>query len=103
MNGIKVKKPPLQQCNRLLDAVVTILKYNEITINHAIYTKAFYDVNVSYPTVSIDDVINTTNNKTAFTELRKCFKEYFEVEVKNKSVIKYLKISDFSVYHWFHY
>ena len=36
MNGIQVTKPPERQYNRLLDAVATILKYKNSTIDHAI-------------------------------------------------------------------
>ena len=36
MNGIQVKKPDGQQWNRLIDAVVTMMKYNKSTIDHAI-------------------------------------------------------------------
>ena len=43
MNGIQGTKPAGQQWNRLLDAVVVILKYNKITIYHAIYIKVFSD------------------------------------------------------------
>ena len=60
----KGKKPAGRQWNRLLDAVVTIIKYKKITIDHAIYIKIFSDVTVSYPTVSTDGVLNITNNNT---------------------------------------
>ena len=39
MNGIQGTKPAEQQCNRLLYAVVTIISYKKITIDHAIYIK----------------------------------------------------------------
>ena len=64
MNIIQGTKPALQQWNILLDAVVTILKYNKITIDQAIYIKVFSDEIVSHLTVSTDDVLNTTNNET---------------------------------------
>ena len=67
MNVIQGKKPSGRQCNRLLDAVVTILKYSNITIDHDIYITVFTDGTVSYITVYTDDVLNTTNNETAFT------------------------------------
>ena len=67
------KKPSRIQCNRLLDAVVTIIKYKKSTIVYDIYIKVFTDVTVSYLTVSTDDVINTTNNETAFPELTLVF------------------------------
>ena len=63
MNGIQVSKQDGRQWNRILDAVVTIIKYKKITIDHAIYIKVFSDVTVSCTTVSINDVLKTTNNK----------------------------------------
>ena len=55
INGIQGKKPSGQQWNRLLDAVVTILRYKKSTIYHAIYIKVFSDGTVSYITVSTND------------------------------------------------
>ena len=75
MNGIQGTKPAGRQWNRLLDAVVTILKYKKSTIDHAIYIKVFADGTVSYLTVSTDDVLNTNNNENAFPELTRVFKE----------------------------
>ena len=43
MNGIHGKKPAGIQWDRLLDAVVTIIKYKKSTIDHAIYIKVFDD------------------------------------------------------------
>ena len=74
MNVIQGKKPAGRQWNRLLDAVVTIIKYKNITIDDAIYMKVFTDGTVSYITVSTDDVLNTTNNETSFTELTRVLK-----------------------------
>ena len=37
----KRKKTYVQQWNRLLDALVTIIKYKKIKIDHAIYIKVF--------------------------------------------------------------
>ena len=68
-----VKNPAGLQWNRLLDAVVTILKYNKNKIDHAIYIKLFSDKTVSFLTVSTDDLINTNNNETEFPELIKVF------------------------------
>ena len=62
MNGIQGTKTAGRQWNRLLDTVVTVIKYKKITIDHAIYIKVFTDVTVSYCTVSTDDVFNSTNN-----------------------------------------
>ena len=70
----KEKNPAGRQWNRLLDSVVTILKYKKITIDHAIYIKVFADGTVSYLTVSTDDVLNTTNNENSFPELTRVFK-----------------------------
>ena len=67
------KKISILQWNRLLDAVVTILKYKTITIYHAIYIKLLSDVTVSYITVSTDDALNTTTNETSFPGLTRVF------------------------------
>ena len=77
MNRIQGTKPDGRKWNRLLDAVVTILKYKKSTIDHAIYIKVLYYGTVSYVTVSTDNVLNTTNNETAFPELRIFFEEAF--------------------------
>ena len=90
MNGIQVTKPSGRQWNRLLDAVVIIIKYKKSTIHHAIYIKVFYDLTVSYLTFSTGDILNTTNNETEFTELRRVFEEHFEIKVQEVYVLKYL-------------
>ena len=82
MNGIQGTTPAGRQCNRLLDAVVAILKYKRITIDPNIYIKVFTDGKVSYLKVSADCVINTANNETAFPELTRFFEEHFEMKVK---------------------
>ena len=69
MNVIQGGKSSGRQCNKLLDAVVTILKYKKITIDHYIYIKVLSDVTVSYLKVSIGNVINTNNNEILFSEL----------------------------------
>ena len=79
-----------RQWNILLDALVTILKYNKSTIDHAIYIKVFTDGNVSYVTVSTDDVLDTNNNENAFPELTIVSKEHFEMKVQEGLVLKYL-------------
>ena len=71
-----------RQWDRLLDEVVTIINHNKRTIDHAIYIKVFNDGTVSYLTVSTDDVLNNTNNETAFIELIRVFKEQFEMKLK---------------------
>ena len=53
--------------------MVTIIKYKKSKIDHDIYIKVFTDGTVSYLTVSTDDVLNTTNNKTEFPELIRVF------------------------------
>ena len=90
MNGVQGTKPAGRKWNILLDAVVVILKYNKITIDHAIYIKVFTYGTVSYITFSTDDVINTTNSNTEFTELTRVFEEHFEMKVQELSVLTYL-------------
>ena len=108
MNVIKITKPDGIQRNRLLDAVVKIIKYNKITIDHAIYIKVFTDGTVSYLTVCTDDFLNTTNNETAFPELTRVFEEHFEMKVQEGSVLKYLHLRifqhtlGFNVYQTYH-
>ena len=58
------EKPAVRPWNRILDAVLTILKYNKSIIYYPIYIKVFSYGTVSYITVSTDDVLNTTNNET---------------------------------------
>ena len=65
MSGIK--------WNIILDAVVTIIKFKKITIDHSIYIKVFTDGTVSYFIVSTDDVINTNNKEKSFPELTRAF------------------------------
>ena len=66
MNVIQGKKTSGRQWNRLLDVVVTMIKYKKNTIDHAIYIKVLSYIKESYITVPTDDVFNTTNNKTEF-------------------------------------
>ena len=61
------------QCNRLLDAVVTMMKYKQIIIYRDIYIKVFSYGTVFYLLVSTDDVLNTTYNKMPFNGLIKVF------------------------------
>ena len=81
MNGIQGTNPNGRQWNILLDLVVKILKYKKSTSYHYIYIKVFTDITLSCLTVSTDDVLNTTNNETAFPELTIVFKEHFEMKV----------------------
>ena len=48
INGMQVTELTGQKFIRLLDAVVTILKYKNITIDHSIYIKIFSGVTVSF-------------------------------------------------------
>ena len=66
--------------NIFLYAVVIVLKYKKIIIDHAIYIKVFYDTTVSYLTVSTDYFFNTNNNDTLFPETRRVFEEAFEIK-----------------------
>ena len=52
MNVIQGKELSVRQWNRLLDAVVTVLKYKKSTIYHSIYIKVFTYGTVSYVTFS---------------------------------------------------
>ena len=87
MNGIQGTKISGRQRNRLLDAVVTIIKHKKNTIDHAIYIKLFTDGTVYYLTVSTDDFINTTNNETLFPELTRVFKEHSDMKLQGGSVL----------------
>ena len=44
MDGIQVTKPEGIKCNRIIDAVVKILKHKKISIDHAININIFSDV-----------------------------------------------------------
>ena len=89
MNLIQGTKPAGIQYNRLLDAVVTIIKYKKSIIDHDIYINFFIDGTVSYLTV-YTYVLNNTNNKTAFPELTRVFTEHFEMKLQEGSVLRYL-------------
>ena len=95
MNGIQGIRPSGRQRNGLFDAVVTILKYKKITIDHDIYIKVLYDGTVYCLTVSTDDVLNATSNETAFTELTGVFEEHSEMKFQEESVFKYLNLRIF--------
>ena len=64
-------------------------------MDHAIYIKLFTNGTLSYLTVYTDDVINNTNNETSFPELKRVFKERFEMKVQEVSVLKYLNFRVF--------
>ena len=80
MNGIQLTKPAGRQWNRIIDAVVTTIRYNKITTDHDIYIKVFSAGTVSYLKFSNDDIINTTKNETVFPELTKVSEEHFEIK-----------------------
>ena len=90
MNAIQGTQLSRRQWNRILDEVVTIIKYKKSKIYHSICIKVFSDGTVSYITVSIDDVLITNNNETEFHELPRAFEEHFEMKVQEGSVLKYL-------------
>ena len=60
--------------------MVIINKYKKIITDNAIYIKLFFDVSVSYLTVSIDDVLNNNNNETVFTEFRRFLKKLLRLK-----------------------
>ena len=89
MNGIQGKKSFGWKWNRLLDTVVTILKYKKRQTYHAIYIKFFSERTVSYITVSDYDVLNITNNGTGFTGLTRVSEEDFEMKSQEGSILKH--------------
>ena len=90
MNRIQGTKTARIKWNQILGAVFRILKYREITIDHAIYSKLLSDVTVYYLTVSTDDVIDANNNETAFPEQIIFFEEDFDIKFQERYVLKYL-------------
>ena len=101
MNVIQGTNTSRQQWNRLLDAVVTIIEYKKITIDHVIYIKVLSDGTASYLTVSTYDVINANNNETVFPEIRIVFEEDFEIKIQEISVLECLNFRIFPVSSWF--
>ena len=95
MNGIQGTNSSGQQLNRLLHAVVIMIKYKKITIYHVIYIKYFTDGTVPYLIVSTDDVLKTTNIKTSFPELTRVFEEHFDIKTWEASVLNYLNFRIF--------
>ena len=73
------------------------MKYKKRTFYNDLYIKVFYDETVLYLMVSTDDVINATNNETAFHELRRFFEKYFDIEIQEGSVSKY---SDVRIFYY---
>ena len=98
MNGVQGGKTAGRKCNRLIDAVGTILRYKNITIYHAIYIKFLYGVTVYYLKVSNYYILNTNNNDTSFPELTRVFEEHFEMKFQEGYVPKF---TNFPVSSWF--
>ena len=82
MNETQGTKPDVRQWNRFLDEVVTILKYKKSKIDHDIYIKLFSDETVAHLTIYTDNVLNTNNNDTTFTEPTRFYEEYSEMKVQ---------------------
>ena len=95
MNVNQGIKPDRQQQNWILDAAVTILKYEKRKTYHDIQIKVLSDVTVSCLTVSNYDALDTTNNETSYPELTIVFEENFEVKFQEGSVLKYLNLRIF--------
>ena len=96
MNGIQGGGIDWWKWNILHDTLVTMIKYNENTIEHSVYIKVFTDVTVSYITVSTDDVLDTTNKETEFPELRSVFEKNNLRWKSKKDQSLSTKISEFS-------
>ena len=75
------------------------MEYKKNTTYNSIYIKVFYDRIMLYLTVSTDDVINTNNNYTAFTELRTVFEKDFEIKVQEGYVMLFLAYFVMDQYH----
>ena len=71
MNLIQKKTSAGRQWNQPLGAVVIIIKYKKSTMYNAIYIKVLSNVTLSYSKGSKYDILNTTNNKIEFPELRR--------------------------------
>ena len=55
------------------------MKHKKIIIKDFFYITLFFGGTVYYIRASIDYFMNTTNNYTAFTELRMVFEEAFDI------------------------
>ena len=62
--------------------MITIIIYNNSTIDHGIYVKVFTDGTVFYLTVSTYDVLNTTDNEKLFTELTRVLEKSLRQKYK---------------------
>ena len=78
------------------------------TIDHGIFIKVLYDGTVYFRTVFTDGVINSNNNNTAFTELRRVFEKAIEIKVQEGYFLKSLNFRffqsplGFGIYHTDH-
>ena len=68
--------------------MATIIKYKNITIDHDKYIKVLSYGTVYYPTVSDDDVLDTTNMETSSTEPTKKSEEFFVIKFQEVYVLK---------------
>ena len=80
------EKPSGKQWKLLLDAVVKSFKYKKSTIDYDIYIKVLSDGSVSYIMVCTYDILNNTNNETAFYDTRRVLKEEFDIKLYSPSV-----------------
>ena len=71
-----------------------MINYNKIIIDGAIYIRVFYYGTVSYLIYSTDNVLNTTNTETEFSELRRVLEESFEMKFQEGSVLRLVPAQD---------
>ena len=69
--------------------MVQILEYKKIIIVDAVNVKLFSGFTVSYIIVSMDDVLNNINDDEFLQDLKRVFKETFEIKTQEGSVLKY--------------
>ena len=81
MIEVQDTKPERRQWNILLDAGVKVPKYKKVIIDNAIYIKVFSNRTTFYLIFSTDNVLNTNNNYTSFTELKKVFEVEFKIKL----------------------
>ena len=81
MIEVQDNKPEWSQWNILLDAGVKVPKYKKVIIDNAIYIKVFSNRTTFYLIFSTDNVLNTNNNYTSFTELKKVFEVEFKIKL----------------------
>ena len=81
MIEVQDTKPEGRQWYIILDAGVKVPKYKKIIIDNAIYIKVFSNRTTFYLIFSTDNVLNTNNNYTSFTELKKVFEVEFKIKL----------------------